>query len=193
MTNSEQRRLTHWRLRLLQAAKTRATWPGPVDISGFLARRSTNGDSATTSMVISDLPTELGRRITRRAPHPRTSWGKILYLWQHYHFGPGKIADYLKRFHSLSIACASVHRILRKRGMNRLPPNQKYRRHAHRWMRYEKAQPGHRLQMDVKFLERILGTRRRNAGFTLQIRHQESVPVRPAPADRRHHRQWFTR
>ena len=91
---------------------------------------------------------------------------KILYLRQHYHFGPGKIADYLKRFHSLSIACASVHRILRKHGMNRLPANQKYRRHAHRWTRYEKAQPGHRLQVDVKFLERIPGTRRRFYQFT---------------------------
>jgi hypothetical protein len=86
---------------------------------------------------------------------------KILYLRQHYNFGPGKIADYLRRFHSLSIACASVHRILRKHGMNRLPANQKYRRHAHRWTRYEKAQPGHRLQVDVKFLERIPGTRKR--------------------------------
>ena len=39
--------------------------------------------------------------------------------------------------------------------------NHKYRRDAHRWTRYEKAQPGHRLQVDVKFLERIAGTRRR--------------------------------
>src|SRR6266849_4088040 len=37
---------------------------------------------------------------------------KILYLRQHYNFGPGKIADYLKRFHSLSVAGSSVHRIL---------------------------------------------------------------------------------
>ena len=50
--------------------------------------------------------------------------------------------------------------------MNRLPANQKYRRHAHRWTRDEKAQPGHRLQVDVKFLERIAGTRRRFYQFT---------------------------
>ena len=59
-----------------------------------------------------------------------------------------------------------MHRILRRHGMNRLPANQKYRRHAHRWTRYEKAQPGHRLQVDVKFLERIAGTRRRFYQFT---------------------------
>ena len=44
--------------------------------------------------------------------------------------------------------------------------NHKYRRDAHRWTRYEKAQPGHRLQVDVKFLERIAGTRRRFYQFT---------------------------
>ena len=49
--------------------------------------------------------------------------------------------------------------MLQRHGMNRLPANQKYRRHAHRWTRYEKAQPGHRLQVDGKFLERIPGTR----------------------------------
>ena len=48
---------------------------------------------------------------------------KILYLRQHYHFGPGMIADYLKRFHQVSIATSSVHRLLGKHGMSRLPAN----------------------------------------------------------------------
>jgi len=91
---------------------------------------------------------------------------KILYLRQQYHFGPGKIADYLKRFHQVSVARSSVHRILGKHGMNRLPANQKHRPHAKRWQRYEKPQPGHRLQIDVKFLERIPGTRKRLYQFT---------------------------
>ena len=91
---------------------------------------------------------------------------KILYLRQQYHFGPGKIADYLKRFHQVSVARSSVHRILGKHGMNRLPANQKHRPHRQRWQRYEKPQPGHRLQMDVKFLERIPGTRKRLYQFT---------------------------
>jgi transposase InsO family protein len=50
--------------------------------------------------------------------------------------------------------------------MGRLPANQKHRPHRKRWKRYEKAQPGHRLQMDVKFLERIPGTRKRLYQFT---------------------------
>jgi transposase InsO family protein len=50
--------------------------------------------------------------------------------------------------------------------MNRLPANQKYQPHTRRWQRYEKPQPGHRLQLDVKFLERIPGTRKRLFQFT---------------------------
>jgi transposase InsO family protein len=91
---------------------------------------------------------------------------KILYLRQHYHFGPGRIADYLKRFHQLTVAVSSVHRVLIRHDMNRLPANQKHRAHSRRWQRYEKPQPGHRLQIDVKFLERIPGTRKRFYQFT---------------------------
>jgi len=46
--------------------------------------------------------------------------------------------------------------------MNKLPANQKFRQHVKRWKRYEKPQPGHRLQMDVKFLERIPGKKTDN-------------------------------
>jgi transposase InsO family protein len=166
MTKSEQLRLTNWRLKLLQAAEhagnvARTCRHFAISRKTFYKwrqRHHTYGDAG------------LADRTT--VPH-RSPWAtppdvvsKILYLRQHYHFGPGKIADYLKRFHDLSIATATVHRILGKHGMNRLPANQKYRRHAHRWTRYEKAQPGHRLQVDVKFLERIPGTRRRFYQFT---------------------------
>jgi transposase InsO family protein len=97
---------------------------------------------------------------------PQDVVSKILYLRQTYHFGPGKIADYLRRFHQQSLAVSSVHRILVRHGMNRLPGSQKHRSHAKRWQRYEKPQPGHRLQMDVKFLERIPGTRKGQYQFT---------------------------
>jgi hypothetical protein len=61
----------------------------------------------------------------------------VLYLRQHYHFGPGRIADYLRRFHDVLVAVSSVHRILLRHGMNRLPANQKHRAHAKRWQRYD--------------------------------------------------------
>ena len=37
--------------------------------------------------------------------------------------------------------------------MNRLPSSQRYKRHDRRWKRYEKQLPGHRVQVDVKFIE----------------------------------------
>jgi transposase InsO family protein len=107
-----------------------------------------------------------------RAPHrspkatPKNVVSKILYLRQTYHFGPQRIAAYLKRFHDVSVASSSVHRILGKHGLSRLPANQKHRPHDKRWQRYGKPQPGHRLQMDVKFLERIPGTRKHLYQFT---------------------------
>lgn len=42
----------------------------------------------------------------------------------------------------------------------------KYQPHRKRWKRYEKPKPGRRVQMDVKFLERIPGARRRLYQFT---------------------------
>jgi hypothetical protein len=64
------------------------------------------------------------------------------------------------------VARSTVHRILGRHGMHRLPANQKHRPHRERWQRYEKPLPGHRLQLDVKFLERIPGTRKRLYRFT---------------------------
>src|SRR5262245_41182667 len=61
---------------------------------------------------------------------------KLLYLRQNYHFGSRKISDYLKRFHQVSVAGSTVHRILVKHGMRRLPTNQKHQHHAKRWKRY---------------------------------------------------------
>ncbi|SED92699.1 helix-turn-helix domain-containing protein [Streptomyces sp. TLI_105] len=80
---------------------------------------------------------------------------KIVYLRQHYHFGPMKIKMYLKRYHDIDIACSAVYRILKKLGMNRLPASQRYQRHDKRYTRYEKQLPGNRVQIDVKFIEPI--------------------------------------
>jgi hypothetical protein len=89
-----------------------------------------------------------------------------LYLRERYRFGPARIAAYVQRFHHMTIARSTVHRILVHHGMRRLPANQKRRPIGRPWHRYEKPQPGHRLQLDVKFLERIAGTRKRLYQFT---------------------------
>ena len=80
---------------------------------------------------------------------------KIVYLRQNYHFGPWKIKMYLQRYHDIHTSSSGVWRILKRLDMNRLPYNQRYKRHETRWKRYEKPEPGHRIQVDVKFLERI--------------------------------------
>jgi len=48
---------------------------------------------------------------------------RVLHLRQTYHFGPGKIGAYLKRFHEIAIARSIVHRGLMRHGVNRLPSN----------------------------------------------------------------------
>lgn len=92
--------------------------------------------------------------------------GKIVYLRQHYHFGPQKITMYLKRYHDITVSVSGVWRILLRLGMNRLPSSQRYKRHSDRWKRYEKPQPGHSVQIDVKFLAPLAGSRRRHYQFT---------------------------
>jgi transposase InsO family protein len=83
--------------------------------------------------------------------------GKIIYLRQHYHFGPAKIAMYLKRYHEVQISPSGVWRILKRLQLNRLPASQRYKRHDRRWKRYEKPLPGHRVQIDVKFIGPLAG------------------------------------
>jgi transposase len=47
--------------------------------------------------------------------------GKIIYLRQHYHFGPAKIAMYLKRYHDIQISHSGVWRVLKRLDLNRPP------------------------------------------------------------------------
>jgi transposase len=78
--------------------------------------------------------------------------GKIVYLRRHYHFGPCKIAMYLKRYHAVRVSPSGIWWILKRLEMSRLPASQRYRRHVDRWKRYEKPLPGHRVRIDVKFI-----------------------------------------
>jgi transposase len=68
---------------------------------------------------------------------------KIIWLRQHYHFRPAKIAMYLQRYHDVAISTSGAWRILKRLNMNRLPASQRYKRHDRRWKRYEKQRPGH--------------------------------------------------
>jgi transposase len=106
-------------------------------------------------------------RVSPNATHVEVV-GKIIYLRQNYHFGPAKIAMYLKRYHDASISPSGVWRILKRLELNRLPASQRYKRLDKRWLRYEKQLPGHRVQIDVKFVQPIPGVtpRRKHYQFT---------------------------
>jgi len=166
MTKHEQARLVGWRLKILQYATevenvARACRRFGISRPSFYKwqqRYEKHGEAG-----LCDRP-----RRPHRSPRetPPEVVSKVLYLRQNYHFGPRKIADYLRRHHQVAVSGSTVHRILQRRGLERLPANQKHRRHEKRWKRYEKQEPGHRLQVDVKFLERIPGTNRRMYQYT---------------------------
>jgi transposase len=46
---------------------------------------------------------------------------KVLHLRRTYHLGPIRIVWYLERYHGIKICDASVYRICRRHGLNRLP------------------------------------------------------------------------
>jgi len=103
-----------------------------------------------------------------RSPNATTGEvvGKIVHLRKTYHFGPQKISMYLKRYHDVQISPSGVWRILKRLEMSRLPSSQRYKRHTDRWKRYEKQQPGHRVQIDVKFVAPLKGSRKKHYQFT---------------------------
>ncbi len=83
---------------------------------------------------------------------------RVLYLRKKYHLGSIRIVWYMDRYHKMKISEASVSRILKRNGVNRLPKNMG-RRKIHT-KRYQKQVPGHQIQVDVKFLKFIDNNRR---------------------------------
>src|SRR5262245_3430655 len=111
MTKTEQTRLLTWRLRMLQRAG--AGEPVARTCRHFGISRKTFYKWRERHKVFGDAGLCDRPRTPHRSPRatPREVVSKILYLRQHYHFGPRKIAAYLKRFHQLAVAGSSVHRI----------------------------------------------------------------------------------
>jgi transposase InsO family protein len=167
MPQHEQLRLVNWRLKILREADE-----APRRVA-FVCRRY--GISRKTFYKWKKRYAEDGLSGLRdrhhapfhcpRATHPEIVQ-KILYLRQHYGFGPWRIRMYLHRYHDIVVADQTVYRILRRHGLNRLPQNQRFKPHKQRWRRYEKPLPGYRIQIDAKFLEAIPGKRRSYWQFT---------------------------
>ena len=99
------------------------------------------------------------------ATHPEIVH-KVIYLRRSYHFGPGRISMYLRRYHDVTVSPSEVWRILKRLELNRLPASQRYKQHNQRWKRYEKQLPGHRVQVDVKFIEPIGPAKRKHYQYT---------------------------
>ena len=91
---------------------------------------------------------------------------KIVYLRRYYHFGPLKISMHLRHCHDIEISPSAIWRILKRLDMNRLPSSMRHKRHSERWKRYEKPLPGNRVQIDVKFIEPVGGSRKKHYQFT---------------------------
>ena len=61
---------------------------------------------------------------------------KVLHLRSKYHLGPMRIVWYLARYHGIKISDATVSRILRRHGVNRLPRGTRVRKvHTKRYGR----------------------------------------------------------
>ena len=130
MTKTEQVRITTWRSKVLQHAAAignvaRTCRRFGMSRKSFYKWRRRFLEHGDTGLC--DRP-----RAPRHSPRATAEdvISKTLYLRQHYHFGAGRIADYLKRFHPLTIARSTVHRILTRRGLQRLPANQSIARKA---------------------------------------------------------------
>ena len=78
---------------------------------------------------------------------------KILHWRRTYPMGPMCIVWYLERYLDIKTSDATVYRVCKRHGLNRLP-NRVGRRAVHTH-RYEKQVPGHHVQVDVKFPFRI--------------------------------------
>lgn len=83
---------------------------------------------------------------------PKPIEDKILYLRQTYHLGKQRISWYLARYHGIKVSETAIYYMLKRHGLNRLPQHLR-KRSLPAFKRYEKQIPGHRIQVDVKFLD----------------------------------------
>ena len=104
MTKTEQIRIQAWRFKVLQQAAARsrnvARTCRRFGISRQAFYRWKRRHEAHGEAGLCDRP-----RTPHRSPRalPQEVVSKIVYLRQHYHFGPGRIADYLQRFHHVTV------------------------------------------------------------------------------------------
>ncbi len=115
MTKTEQNRILAWRLKLLREASVTPRSVAQTCRRFGISRKSfykwRSRHRAYGEAGLCDRP-----RVPLRSPPADFSEvvSKIPYLRQRYHFGPGRITAYLKRFHQVSVARSSVRRLPRQ-------------------------------------------------------------------------------
>ena len=115
MTKGEQARLTAWRLEVPRQDTeeqnvTRVCRRFGISRKSFYQVESAASRARRRRLIRST------RDAAAIASGNGSGGGQQLYLRQHYHFGPARIATYLDRFHRIEIAGSSVHRILKRHG-----------------------------------------------------------------------------
>ena len=126
MTKSEHNRVLTWRLNVLREASGL-----PRNVAQTCHHFGLSRKSYYKWKARYDTHGEIGlcdrSRVPQHSPYAtaREAISKILYLRQRHHFGPGRIAAHLRRFHQLQIARATVHRTLVRHGLNHLPAHSK--------------------------------------------------------------------
>ncbi len=110
-----------------------------------------------------------GLRSKSSRPHkvcrqiPKDIVDTVLLLRQQRGYGPRRMSWYLKQKHNWYISKTTIWRLYKEHGLNRLGYKKRWRRYP---QRYEKPIPGDRIQIDVKFLEKLGLEGRRYYQFT---------------------------
>ncbi|MER6526355.1 helix-turn-helix domain-containing protein [Streptomyces sp. NPDC001508] len=93
--------------------------------------------------------------------------------------GPARLAAHLQRLHGITVAPTTVHRVLVRRGLNRLrdldPPSGEQLREA---IRYEHDYPGELVHVDIKKLGCILA----GGGWRMHGHGTDAARAPPRPA-----------
>ncbi len=83
---------------------------------------------------------------------PKDVVATILMLRQQRHYGPTRMSYYIKQKYNWFVSKTTIHKLYKEHGINRLRYRKKWQRYP---QRYEKAMPGDRIQIDVKFLDKL--------------------------------------
>jgi len=94
---------------------------------------------------------------------PRDIRETIIQLRLQRKYGPDRMSYYLKQKHNWFVSKNTIWRLYKEHGLNRL----KYRKHWQRYPQYyAKPLPGDRVQVDVKFLDKLAFSGKRYYQFT---------------------------